>query len=81
MRSIVRGLIHQVTWSKHITPKSFACKTNHSDKMAFEGAKELENSMCVGKDTSITAPMDQFHLLLQVLQSNGKPLMNGNFTG
>ena len=81
MRSIVRGSIHQVTWSKHITPKSFACKANHSDKMAFEGAEEFENSMCVEKDTSITAPMDQFHLLLQVLQSNGKPLMNGNFTG
>ena len=81
MRSIVRGLIHQVTRSKHITPKSFARKTNHSDKMAFEGTEELEDSMCVGKDTSITAPMDQFHLLLQVLQSNGKPLMNGNFTG
>ena len=81
MRSIVRGVIHQVTWSKHITPKSFAHKTNHSDKMAFEGAQELENTMSAGKDTSITAPMDQFHLLLQVLQSNGKPLMNGNFTG
>ena len=25
--------------------------------------------------------MDQFHLLLQVLQSNGKPLLSGNFTG
>ena len=81
MHSIVRGLIHPVTQSKHITPKSFACKTNHSDKMAFEGTKELENSMCAGNDTSITAPMDQFHLLLQVLQLNGKPLMNGNFTG
>ena len=49
--------------------------------MAFEGAEELGNSMCAEKDISITAPMDQFHLLLQVLQSNGKPLMNGNFTG
>ena len=37
--------------------------------------------MKAGNDTSITASMDQFHLLLQVLQSNGKPLMNGNFTG
>ena len=68
MSSIVRGLIHQVTQSKHITPKSFARKTKCSDEMAFEGAEELENSMCAEKDISITAPMDQFHLLLQVLQ-------------
>ena len=33
------------------------------------------------KNTSVTVSLDQFHLLLQVLQSNGKPLMNGNFTG
>ena len=81
MRSIVRGLIHQVTRSKYITPESFSRKTNHRDKMAFEGTEELEDSMKAGNDTSITASMDQFHLLLQVLQSNGKPLMNGNFTG
>ena len=75
----VRGLLHQVARSK-LTPKSFA-RNNHRDKMAFEGTEQLESSMNEDKDPSMAAQMDQFHLLLQVLQSNGKPLLSGNFTG
>ena len=30
---------------------------------------------------SLEPRMDQFHLLLQVLQSNGRPIMTGSFTG
>ena len=33
------------------------------------------------KRDSLEPRMDQFHLLLQVLQSNGWPIMTGSFTG
>ena len=49
--------------------------------MASEGSEDLNVTVEDEKNTSVTASVDQFHLLLQVLQSNGKPLMNGNFMG
>ena len=33
------------------------------------------------KGDSLEPRMDQFHILLQVLQSNGQPIMTGSFTG
>ena len=72
-----------MTQSKHsITPsKSLFCNTHNHDKMAFEGSEDLNATAEDGKNTSMTASMDQFHLLLQVLQSNGKPLISGNLMG
>ena len=83
MSSIVRGLLQSVTQSKcSIAPPKFLFRNTHNhDKMAFEGSEDLNATVEDGKNTSMTASMDQFHLLLQVLQSNGKPLMNGNFMG
>ena len=83
MSSIVRGLLQSATWSKcSIAPPKFLfCNTHNHDRMASEGSEDLNVTVEDEKNTSVTASVDQFHLLLQVLQSNGKPLMNGNFTG
>ena len=83
MSSIVRGLLQSVTRSKcSIAPPKFLfCNTHNHDRMASEGSEDLNVTVEDEKNTSVTASVDQFHLLLQVLQSNGKPLMNGNFTG
>ena len=67
---------------RSITPsKSLFHSTHNCDKMAFEGSEDLNVTAEDGKNTSMTASMDQFHLLLQVLQSNGKPLISGNLMG
>ena len=83
MSSIVRGLLQSVTRLKcSIAPPKSLFHNNHNhDKMAFEGSEDLNATMEDGKNTSMTASMGQFHLLLQVLQSNGKPLISGNFMG
>ena len=83
MSSIVRGLLQSVTRSKHSIPHSkfLFHNTHNHDRMASEGPEDLNVTVEDEKNTSMTASVDQFHLLLQVLQSNDKPLMNGNFMG
>ena len=80
---MVRGLLQSVTRSKRsIAPPKFLFRNTHNcDRMASEGLEDLNVTVEDEKNTSVTASVDQFHLLLQVLQSNGKPLMNGNFMG
>ena len=83
MSSIVRGLLQSATRSKRsIAPPKFLFHNTHNhDRMASEGSEDLNVTVEDEKNTSVTVSVDQFHLLLQVLQSNGKPLMNGNFMG
>ena len=83
MNLAVRGLLHSVTRSKHLitTPKPFSCNVDNHDGMASEGSEEFNTLVREEGNTSTTTSADQFHLLLQVLQSNGKPLLSGNFTG
>ena len=83
MSSIVGGLLQSVTRSKRsiAPPKFLFCNTHNHDRMASEGSEDLNVTVEDEKNTSVTVSVDQFHLLLQVLQSNGKPLMNGNFMG
>ena len=51
--------------------------------MASGGEDEKGVNEGVGEERkdSLEPRMDQFHLLLQVLQSNGQPVMTGSFTG
>ena len=82
--SFIRGFIHTAfgPLNSHHLPKIFPFPIRALDNMASSG--EDENGVYEGREKrrdSLELRMDQFHLLLQVLQSNGRPIMTGSFTG
>ena len=72
--SFVRGFIHSAFGllnTNHL-PKSFPFPVRALDKMASRGEDEKGvNEGGEERRDSLELRMDQFHLLLQVLQSNG----------
>ena len=84
MSSIVRGLLQSANTVKNVQlhlPNSFFITPITMTEWHLRGQRTLNVTVEDEKNTSVTASVDQFHLLLQVLQSNSKPLMNGKFHG
>ena len=82
--SFVRGFIHSAfgPLNSAYLPKFPPFPVRALDNMASRG--EEIKGVDEGKEEkrdSLEPRTDQFHLLLQVLQSNGWPIMTGSFTG
>ena len=82
--SFVRGFIHSAFGPLNSTylPKFLPFPVRVLDTMASGGeeVKGVDEGREEKRD-SLELRTDQFHLLLQVLQSNGQPIMTGSFTG
>ena len=82
--SFVRGFICGTfgPLNSNYLPKSLLYPVRALDTMASRGeeVKGVDEGREEKRD-SLELRMDQFHLLLQVLQSNGWPVMTGSFTG
>ena len=82
--SVVRGLICSAfgPLNSNYLPKISPFPVRAFDNMASGGEDEKGvNEGGEERRDSLESRMDQFHLLLQVLQSNGWPVMTGSFTG
>ena len=82
--SFVRGLIHSTfgPLNPNYLPKFLPFPVRALETMASGGeeVKEVDEEREEKRD-SLEPRTDQFHLLLQVLQSNGWPIITGSFTG
>ena len=82
--SFVRGFIHSAfgPLNSNYLPKFLPYPVRALDTMASRGEeiKGVDEGREEKRD-SLEPRTDQFHLLLQVLQSNGWPIMTGSFTG